>query len=73
MTLKMTITKAPVGPPTWTREPPSAEIRNPATTAVTRPLSGEAPLAIPSAIASGSATIATVSPAIASLRMSRTR
>ena len=27
-------TKAPVGPPIWVRDPPSAEIRNPATTAV---------------------------------------
>src|SRR3546814_3050873 len=66
MTLKMTTTKAPVGTPTWTREPPRAEIRKPATTAVIKPLSGEAPLAMPKAMASGSATIATVSPAIAS-------
>ena len=27
-------TKAPVGPPIWVREPPSAEMRKPATTAV---------------------------------------
>jgi hypothetical protein len=27
-------TKAPVGPPIWTREPPRAEMRNPATIAV---------------------------------------
>jgi hypothetical protein len=27
-------TKAPVGPPIWTRDPPSAEIRNPAISAV---------------------------------------
>ena len=33
-----TTTKAPVGPPIWSREPPSAEIRNPATTACTSPL-----------------------------------
>src|SRR5690606_14647303 len=70
MTLKITITKAPVGPPTCTREPPSAAIRNPATTAVIRPLSGEAPLAMPSAMASGKATMATVSPASASARKS---
>ena len=30
----MITTKAPVGPPIWVREPPSAEIRKPATTAV---------------------------------------
>ncbi len=59
-------TKAPVGPPICTREPPSSEIRNPATTAVTSPWLGVAPLAMPSAMASGSATIATVSPARAS-------
>ena len=59
---------APVGPPIWKREPPSAETRKPATTAVSRPLSGEAPLATASAIASGRATIATVSPANASRR-----
>src|SRR5262245_31169464 len=63
-------TNAPVGPPIWTREPPSAEIRKPATIAVTNPSRGLAPLAIPSAIASGSATTATVSPAIASARRS---
>ncbi len=28
-----TTTKAPVGPPIWTRDPPSAEIRNPVTIA----------------------------------------
>ena len=27
-------TNAPVGPPIWVREPPRAEMRNPATTAV---------------------------------------
>lgn len=65
--------KAPVGPPIWKREPPNAEIRKPATTAVTRPLSGVVPEAIASAIASGRATIATVSPAIASWRKSAGR
>src|SRR3546814_6181910 len=58
MTLKITTTKAPVGTPTCTRDPPSAEIRKPATTAVISPLSGEAPLAMPSAMASGNAPIA---------------
>ena len=34
-TMPATITtNAPVGPPIWTREPPSAETMNPATTAV---------------------------------------
>ena len=34
-TIAYTITtKAPVGPPIWTREPPSAETINPATIAV---------------------------------------
>ena len=41
--------------------------------AVCRPLSGVAPEAIASAIASGNATIATVSPAIRSWRRSSTR
>jgi len=68
MTLNTTTTKAPVGPPIWTREPPSSDMNSPATTAVTRPRSGEAPEATPSAIASGKATIATVRPAMASLR-----
>ena len=52
------------------RLPPSAEISPPATIAVTRPLSGVVPEAIARAIASGSATIATVSPATTSLRSS---
>lgn len=60
--------KAAVGPPICTREPPSAEIRKPAMIAVCSPFSGGAPLAIASAIASGSATTATVRPARASLR-----
>ncbi len=51
--------KAPVGPPTWTRLPPRAEIRNPATTAVKSPCSGRTPLAIARASESGSATIPT--------------
>ena len=39
-------TNAPVGPPIWTREPPSAETRKPATIAVYSPRSGVTPLAI---------------------------
>lgn len=60
--------KAAVGPPICTREPPKAEIRKPAMIAVCRPFSGVAPEAIASAIASGRATMATVSPASASAR-----
>ena len=66
ITLKITTTNAPVGPPIWTLEPPKNEIKKPATTAVTRPLSGDAPEATAIAIASGRATIATVRPAITS-------
>ena len=58
------------GPPICTREPPNAEIRKPATIAVCRPLSGVVPEAMASAIASGSATMATVRPATASARRS---
>src|SRR3546814_4210940 len=68
MTLKITPTKAPVGPPTWGRGPPKADMRKPAITAVTSPLSGDAPLAIASAMDKGSATTATVRPASASAR-----
>jgi len=70
MTLNTTTTKAPVGPPIWNRLPPSAEISRPATTAVTRPFSGVVPEAMASAIASGSATIETVRPAMKSWRRS---
>ncbi len=68
MTLKITTTNAPVGPPTWTRDPPRPEIRKPAMTEVISPLSGDAPLAMPSAMANGNATMATVSPATTSAR-----
>src|SRR5271170_6885083 len=54
---------APVGPPIWTRDPPRAEIKKPAMTAVKMPACGAAPEAIPKAMASGSATIPTVIPA----------
>ena len=59
-------TNAPVGPPICTREPPSSEIRNPATMAVKSPRSGLRPLAIAKAMASGSATMPTMTPAITS-------
>jgi hypothetical protein len=55
--------KAAVGPPIWTRDPPSAEMRNPATMAVTMPAAGVELEAMPSAIASESATTPTVAPA----------
>ncbi len=58
--------KAPVGPPICTRLPPSAEIRKPPITAVTSPAAGAAPEAMAMAMLSGSATIATVTPATAS-------
>src|SRR6516162_6254237 len=54
---------APVGPPIDTFVPPSAEIMNPAITAVKIPASGFTPEAIAKAIASGNATIPTVIPA----------
>src|SRR5690606_34356036 len=54
---------APVGPPIWTLLPPSAEIRKPATIAVTSPASGGAPEAIAIAMLSGIATSATLIPA----------
>ena len=60
--------KAPAGPPTWKRLPPSAEMRKPPTMAVNSPRSGVAPEAMAIAIESGSATMATVSPAMASAR-----
>ena len=59
-------TNAPAGPPTCTSEPPSAEIRIPATTEVKIPISGFSPEAIASAIASGRATRPTVAPAVRS-------
>ncbi len=54
---------APAGPPICTFEPPSAEIRKPAMIAVNSPCSGFTPEAMANAIASGSATMATVTPA----------
>ena len=43
ITSKITTTNAPVGPPICTLVPPKNEMKKPATTAVTRPLSGDAP------------------------------
>src|SRR5207249_971651 len=51
-----------------TREPPRAEIRNPARMAVNSPRSGLTPLAIAKAMARGSATIPTMIPALRSAR-----
>ena len=67
-TIPYTITmNAPVGPPICTRLPPIADITKPATTAVIRPFSGLTPDAMANAIAKGSATIPTITPAITSL------
>ena len=60
--------KAPAGPPIWNRLPPRAEIRKPPTMAVYRPWSGDRPEPMAMAIDSGSATMATVRPAMASAR-----
>ena len=57
---------APVGPPMATRVPPSADTINPAITAVKMPASGFTPEAIANAIAMGSATMPTVTPAVKS-------
>jgi hypothetical protein len=59
-------TKAPAGPPICTREPPSAETRNPPMMAVKRPISGLRPEAIASASERGRATTPTISPAVRS-------
>ena len=68
-TMPYTITiNAPAGPPICTREPLKSEIKKPAIMAVNKPASGFSPEAIANAIASGSATTATVSPAPKSLK-----
>jgi hypothetical protein len=59
---------APAGPPIWNRLPPRREIKKPPTIAVYNPRSGVAPDAIAMAIDSGSATMATVTPAATSAR-----
>ncbi len=56
--------KAPVGPAIWARVPPQADTSAPATMAVYRPCSGRAPEAMAKAMASGSATTPTITPAI---------
>ncbi len=58
-----TAMNAPVGPAICTRVPPSSDTQRPATIAVYRPCSGRAPDAIANAIASGSATTPTITPA----------
>ena len=58
---------APVGPPICTLLPPNNEIKKPATIAVTKPSVGPTPDDIPNAMASGIATIPTITPAIASV------
>jgi hypothetical protein len=58
----MMIIKAPVGPPIWTRLPPSEAISIPAMMAVIKPFSGETPEAMAKAIARGNATIPTIIP-----------
>ncbi len=63
-------TYAPAGPPICNRDPPSAEIRNPAMTAVKMPACGVTPDATANAIASGNATMPTVHPAMTSARKS---
>ena len=67
ITLKTMTANAPVGPPICTRLPPKKEMQNPAIIAVNNPRSGPTPLAIAKAIASGSATMPTMIPAIKSL------
>lgn len=58
--------KAPVGPPICTLLPPSSDTRKPATMAVMMPFSGVTPEAMPNAMASGSATMPTMMPAMRS-------
>ena len=70
-----TTAMAPVGPDTWTAEPPKTAATMPATMAVTMPAAGPTPEATPNPSASGSATTPTVTPASRSdrqlVRMSR--
>ena len=62
---------APVGPDTWTCEPPNTAATSPATTAVTSPAAAPTPELMPNASASGSATTPTVRPASTSRRHDR--
>ena len=58
-----TTTMAPVGPETWTLDPPMTAATSPATTAVMSPASAPTPELTPKARARGSATMPTVMPA----------
>ena len=60
------VAKAAVGPAICTLLPPNAEIRNPATMAVYSPCSGDTPEARASAMDSGRAIMATITPEIRS-------
>ena len=57
---------AAVGPYTWYFDPPNIAPTRPATAPPTMPISGGSPDAIANPIASGIATIATISPAVKS-------
>ena len=59
---------APVGPETWTWEPPMTAATSPATIAVMSPASAPTPELTPNASASGNATMPTVIPASTSVR-----
>lgn len=54
---------APVGPDTWTLEPPKTAATSPATIAVVSPAAAPSPVVMPKARARGSATTPTVRPA----------
>jgi hypothetical protein len=64
---------APVGPETWTFDPPKIAARKPATIAVTSPCSAVSPELTPKPRASGRATMPTVTPARTSRRHVRRR
>ncbi len=59
---------APVGPDTWTCDPPKTAATSPATTAVMSPAAAPTPDEMPNASASGNATTPTVTPARTSAR-----
>jgi hypothetical protein len=59
---------APVGPDTWTGDPPITAATRPATIAVMSPASAPTPELTPNASASGRATMPTVIPARRSVR-----
>ncbi len=64
---------APVGPDTWTFEPPKMPATRPATMAVVSPAAAPNPVVIPNAKDSGNATTPTVTPATRSPRQDRAR